>query len=523
MNGPEPLFHATSALSVDGMPDGWTARTLHLSRPDGTVETVAPLVSYMKEHPLRSATWQDTVVRGLGLLWDFSQVCGPSIINRAHLEQRNAQRMLYKEFAHALVTGTISNGEDPSGLYWPPTPLHRAKELAAAAEKFAAWYHEEYIVHGENRLQPISREFEADQPLNFVDNIVWGRMRGLSMLRHLRTTPVKIKCEPVADTGPDTRGPSAEPVKFFPPEHVERLLWHGHLRSGNRHQPNEFLQYSVRDQMILLLDGFGGLRHSEGLHFWVQDVVEEPSKTGHALVVINHPSEAAIEYTNRVTGRSISATRERVLDEFFGLRPRHAVKRSAYHAGWKGMDLNKQHQSFVYWLDDTAATLFWTLYLGYLRYVRGPIMEQRLLRGGYDHPFLFVSEADPGGSDSNWMIGDPYSPKAHARNHEAAVRRLGLPHGKSHGTTTQGLRHLYGQTLMNLGVPAQVIKKGLHHRQFLSQVPYTMPTREMINAQLNAARARQDGEEISMPLLGHDSSRALLRLHHRITAGPFHE
>jgi hypothetical protein len=251
----------------------------------------------------------------------------------------------------------------------------------------------------------------------------------------------------------------------------------------------------------------------------VQDVVEEPGKPGHALVVLNHPSEAFVEYPQLLFDKQKRATRETALMDLYGLKPRHLVSRSAYHAGWKGMDMNKDHQSFVYWLDDTAATLFWTLYIGYLRYIRTPIMTQRLSRGGYNHPFLFVSEVDPRGGHAEGMIGDPYSPKAHSRNHQAAVERIGLPHGKSHGTTTQGMRHLYGQTLMNLGVPAQVIKKGLHHRHFLSQVPYTVPTREEVNNQLNTARARQKGEQINIPPLGHESSRALLGLHQYITAG----
>jgi hypothetical protein len=99
------------------------------------------------------------------------------------------------------------------------------------------------------------------------------------------------------------------------------------------------------------------------------------------------------------------------------------------------------------------------------------------------------------------------------------VGRIGLKYGKAYGTTTQGLRHAYGQTLTELNVPPQVIKKGLHHRHFLSQVPYTVPTRAAVNAQLNAAHARREGLQVSVPPMGHQSSQALLKLHRFIVSG----
>lgn len=183
------------------------------------------------------------------------------------------------------------------------------------------------------------------------------------------------------------------------------------------------------------------------------------------------------------------------------------------------MDLNKQNQAFVYWLDDTAGALFWLLYLGYLRFVRRPTMEKRRALGGYDHPFLFVSERVPRGCHGRGMVGDPYSADAHERNHKAAVLRLGLKHGKDHGTTTQGMRHVYGQTLRRLGVPPQVIMKGLHHRHYLSQVPYTVPTRDEVNAVLNAAHSRRNGIQTEVLPMGHESSEALLKLHRFIVSG----
>jgi hypothetical protein len=48
--GPQPLHHVTVTKSVEGMPEGWTARVLYLHRPDGAVEMLEPLLKYFKDH-----------------------------------------------------------------------------------------------------------------------------------------------------------------------------------------------------------------------------------------------------------------------------------------------------------------------------------------------------------------------------------------------------------------------------------------------------------------------------------------
>ncbi|MGV8855984.1 MAG: tyrosine-type recombinase/integrase, partial [Devosia sp.] len=340
----------------------------------------------------------------------------------------------------------------------------------------------------------------------------WSRVRNVSMLKHI-SAPHVVRKGSVVDFGLDTRGHAADSVKFFPPKEVERLIWEGHRRPGHESHPNPFVMYNVRDQMIALLDAYGGLRRSDGLHLWVNDVVGEPGKQGHALVVLNHPSQAKVQWSDALTGRPLTLSRGEALRRM-GLTPRNEQTRGKYHVGWKSLALNQDHQAFVYWLEPTAAALFWVLYLGYLRHVRTPLMEKRKAMGGYDHPFLFVSEglsnADGG------MPGDPLSPQAYERSHERAVLRMGLEHRKEEGTTTHGLRHLYGQTLSVLRVDAKVIQKGLHHRQALSQVPYTISTADHVNRVLRAALT---GETVPHEPLGHESALALRDLHDYIVGG----
>ena len=180
------------------------------------------------------------------------------------------------------------------------------------------------------------------------------------------------------------------------------------------------------------------------------------------------------------------------------------------------MDLDGDYRACVFWIDEKAAALFQSLYLGYIRYVRPAIMCQRKAMGGRDHPFLFVSERI---SSETGLPGEPYSEKAYERNHKAAVERIGLVHGKTLGTTTHALRHLYGQTMAKLDVPPQVIKKGLHHRNYLSQVPYTAPDKATTNDALRAAQRKiAAGHAAVAPLAGKTAS-ALLELRNFLSGG----
>ncbi|MDV3251130.1 hypothetical protein DevBK_07305 [Devosia sp. BK] len=430
-------------------------------------------------------------------------------MREAAVTKTHPQEALFRGFALALLSGTdMSNADDE--LLWPSTSIHRSRELISAVEAFAEWSD---TSAARTAILPAKLKQAPSDQLNVTDMLIWARMRNVSMLRHIKA-PNIVRRTNIIDFGPDTRGHGSEPVKFFPPDHVERLLWEGHVRPGMEHEPNPFLRFNVRDQMIALLDAWGGLRRSDGLHLWVNDVVEEPKKPGHALVVLNHPSEAKVEWFDPIARRTVKLTRAEVLRRQYDLLPRNQVTRGRYHVGWKNLELNREHQAFVYWLEQSAGDLFWVLYLGYLRHVRAPIMQRRKALGGYDHPFLFVSL---GGSNTDGgMIGDPLSSQAYTDSHERAVLRLGLEHSKEAGTSTHGLRHLYGQTLANLGVSAAIIKKGMHHRHLLSQVPYTVPTADRVNSVLRAAVS---GQPLEQQPLGHESALALRDLHQFIVGG----
>ena len=504
VNEPQPLHHVTVVKRFQDMPESFTARALVLRRPDGTIEPYAQLLQYQRAHPHRSSSWQNTVVRAVGLLWDYS----------IQVTHHSARRDLFRGFALAVVGGTIKeDGSDPTGLLWPSTPHQRAVGLIKSIEAFAEWCSGE---PGEvSPIVPQVLPMTPDSAEYVTRLLIWQRLRRASMLQHIKAAP-KTYRKSVVDHGRDPRGHDAEPVKFFPPQHAERLLWEGHKRPGSNREPNVFLRYNVRDMMIALLDGWGGLRRSEGLHLWLDDVVDDPTNPGQALVVLHHPAESKLRWHNPLTNRPEVLTRKEVLLRAYGLRPRNEVKRGAYHAGWKGMDLNGDLRTQIFWIDDKAGALFWTLYLGYLRYIRPAIMERRRRMGGRDHPFLFVSERI---NPKTNLPGEPYSESAYERNHQAAVERIGLEHAKEKGTTTHGLRHLYGQTLAKLSVAPQAIKKGMHHRSYLSQTPYVAPDAQETNETLRTAQGNIARGRFAAAKLGDNTNTELLKLRNHLSSG----
>jgi len=136
VKGPQPIHHVTVPMSVEGMPEGWTARVLVLQRPDGSIEVFLPLLKYFKAHQ-RASSWQDTAAQAIGLLWDYS------IVSKDRYPGRKV-RDLFRDFAITLAKGTIgTDASDPTGLFWPATPYARCKSLVKAIEAFAGWCNDE--------------------------------------------------------------------------------------------------------------------------------------------------------------------------------------------------------------------------------------------------------------------------------------------------------------------------------------------------------------------------------------------
>jgi hypothetical protein len=61
------------------------------------------------------------------------------------------------------------------------------------------------------------------------------------------------------------------------------------------------------------------------LHLWLNDLVPDPERAGHALVVLNHPAEAKVQDT--LSARRSMIARKKMLARDCGLEPRNEVTR----------------------------------------------------------------------------------------------------------------------------------------------------------------------------------------------------
>ena len=82
-----------------------------------------------------------------------------------------------------------------------------------------------------------------------------------------------------------------EPVKHFPEEKIRDLLWRGFIVPGKQKSPRPEDRLNIRDILMTLLMRYGGLRVSETLHLFVQDVVPDPFDPSKAHVRIFHPGQ----------------------------------------------------------------------------------------------------------------------------------------------------------------------------------------------------------------------------------------
>ena len=508
------------------MPEGWTARVLYLHRPDGTVELYLPLSDYFKATWTRSSSWQDTAAQAVGLLWDYA------VVTRARRPNRN-QRDFFRDFAVALATGTIqTNASDATGLFWPATGYKRCKGLIKAIEGFAAWC--DYEKPGSSPIAPVVVPLVPGTGEHVTAMLRRSRQSEMSMLKHIShaLSPTTTR-KSVVDHGASPSGHAPEPVKFFPPEECRIGCCGMATRSPERNRnTNIFHRYNVRNMMIALLDGWGGLRRSEGLHTVDPGCrggpLTEPRSCARRPSIILRNSKAVWlnSSRHRLGGRVAHVERNCSSATYKIAAAQRGHAGGSYHVGWKGMDLDQKLPGLASsGSTRTPARCSGHCIWGYLKYVRHADHGENGLPYGRPRPSVPV-RVSPRRRVTAKAAGFPasrYWEGAYERSHEVAVIRIGLQHRKYLGTTTYGLRHLYGQTLANLGVSPQVIKKGLHHRNYLSQVPYTVAGNAKTNEQLRLAQEMiASGKTRAVAPIASSTAEALRKISEFVSGGGFY-
>jgi site-specific recombinase XerD len=243
-----------------------------------------------------------------------------------------------------------------------------------------------------------------------------------------------------------------------------------------RHEQN------VRDLLLWLLLGAGGLRLSEPLHLFCTDI---QAIGREADVVLAHPSEATVPTVNG-TGRPCMIKRGVYLRDHYRLKPRNDLPLSnPLHAGWKGMAIEDSENlwSRVTWLLPVYGVLFWQAHVQYMK-IRGRL-------AGSAHPYYFVN--------LRRNIGAPLTYENAKGTLERATHRLAIQGPQN----PHSMRHMYGHTMQNrFGVPRHAVQRAMHHTSPESTEVYTQPTSAEIRKQLEAAQEREAiGHLSSLPAL----------------------
>ena len=451
-----PLHHSTCEYPITS-PPGATIRVLITS--EGVFR---PLVQWLilNRNRHKSNTWQRTTVRAVGFFFDYYQQ------TRSLYEVGTDYSKVLSDFAECLLRGTIHDGEDPLGLYWPKQGWDVVDRMIQAITAFSDWC---VIEFGAQQVNPWRLANWGERMAAFR---AWDKQNRASLLVHLADRQAAWQSAANVREIDVHKKPfiaSREAPPFFPFEHFDRLLEEGFRKPGVPDHAPFHRRYHIRDMLIALLQGAGGLRESEPMHLYVDDVFEHE---GRALVRVHHPQESMTEYVNPLTGEIERIRREDYLN-ILGALPRNSDQ-PARRAGWKNPALVKDG-GFLYfqveWFPRFYGELFFSLYRIYLHSVRP--------RSMWPHLFL---------TNDGITTGEPYTLAQYERKLAAAIHRIGLVTRKADGTTSHGLRHMYGQRLKDAGIDTRIIQWCMHHKSMESTLIYTPPVSDQIQAALDTAK-----------------------------------
>jgi hypothetical protein len=384
---------------------------------------------------------------------------------------------MFRGFTGALYNGTFTEqNEDPSGLCWLPSNSKTINQKLSMLEEFSDWMvHEEYVVEP---LNPWSDATSTEQRFNWI---AWYRRNQHSFLGHIGRTPKKTAELERARIIKRRRQPSSKPSapKAFPATFEVALLRDGFIRPGKEAETDILEKFDFRGICIAMLLLYGARRLSEPFHLWTGDVMENPTRPREALVRIYHPIDGQAPEKPRINGRR-APNRQAYLQAFYPkYRPRVRATGN-YHAGFKGRTFADDKAKFlhVYWLPSEMGKAFLLAYHNYMR------QRARWGLDGLRHPFAFVSHKK--GRD----FGQPYTIKSFEAAWARAVKRIGLPHMKSHGTTPHGGRHGAGTRANKAGVSIYDAQEMFAHSSPESQRVYRTPTPEQVTELMEIASRR---------------------------------
>jgi integrase len=441
MNKKQNTYHFIQNLPSEELL-GQTIPAILVDEPDNPLLLEAWYHLTCREHASMSPSWRQKATWTIGRLYDWHRATQHATPNK-----------MIDTFIVALEFGTIDqNGNDQTGLFWDPsTPqtLYNAK------------------LHLKTFLAKLG-DYIEDNSLSQTRfaNIISFKNSSHSLLSHLS--------KPIHRTAKSKQQPQVRPAKSFPKEYLPALVWEGCKR--NRPQKeyqdkdgNDTLAslYNLPLMMAIILMTGGGIRYSEIFHIFTADVFKDTVK-------LVHPSHGVMEKRgNKIINR------ETFLRETYNTKPRHLVS-GQQHSGWKHLLIEDQstQSSTIYFLPGWQ-DLFFKVYQAY---------KEQIMPHTSTHPYLFIS------IDTK-NFGNPWTIPSFRKSFIRALNRIGLDQDATKGLNPHGLRHLYGQTLVNMDVSPLIIQTCMHHMSLDSQLAYTRPTSLKINQSMkDAAMAIKNGD-----------------------------
>ena len=419
---------------------------------DEAHEVVMPLLDYclMLQREDRSLSTINNVIKSTQLLLEYMA---------ANSDEFNDPKTLFEVFSSRLYTGTVDeNGCDPSGLYWLPLSLQSVRLYTGALSLLTDWLAKKYDA------TPVNPLVEADNYTQKLNYAAWFRKNQNDFLGHIKDKNINQTVRYARNV----RGKSAirqlKEAISFPEDKFENFFLHGIGGAKDR-------CVAIRDQLILLLMHGGGLRESEALHLWLDDVSLDIPEPESVRVTIFHPEEGTAP--NGWKSKSGATNRACYLREMYALEPRIKLA-GKKNVGWKSAPYDCID---VYWFPKDYGRIFASLWQTYLRLLTEVGAEFR------HHPYAFISFRKE-------KIGQPYTLNAFNYNYSQGLKRVGLQPGKANGLSPHAHRHSYGRRLMNAEIHPRIIQKALHHCSLESQQPYTTPDYFGITQALDKARDR---------------------------------
>lgn len=397
---------------------------------DGVLNLFA---QYLYLNRTKSRSWQDSATFAVQLLLEYAEV------KHSYFDHPTK---LFEAFADALHTGTIEGNLDVSNLWWQPRQPEDASKLIGHITGLSDWISK--ITENEKaQLNPWRQATAHEQRLNWA---AYSHRRDNAFLSHLWKTDTKaMESRSVRSlTLPVER---TTPLKAFPDEKLQLLASDGFCHRG----PLATARHNLRDILITYLMHYGGLRLSEALSLWCEDVTMEG---GEVIVRVFHPQYGLT---------SDGVMRAAHLDRKYGLKPRNTLVKSndALHLGWKDcLVTDPDRRCFeVFFYPSHTALEFGEMWREY------HLTQRVKSQIDNNHPYAFTTRD-----------GLPYSHRMYRDAHKRAIGRVGMVYGKMLGTTPHGHRHAYGQRLAADGASALTIKLAMHHKSISSAQTYTQPT-----------------------------------------------